>query len=60
MIILQKKKMIQSLIAYSLAVTIGGDKTRATTWTNDSKELPDGATNIVDAIRRITARESIV
>jgi hypothetical protein len=55
-----KKENDPSLIAYSLAVTIGGDKTHATTWTNDSKELPDGVTNIVDAIRSITARESIV
>jgi hypothetical protein len=31
-----KKENDPSLIAYSLAVTIGGDKTRATTWTNDS------------------------
>jgi hypothetical protein len=49
-----------SLIAYSLAVTIGGDKTHTTTWTNDSKEIPDGIVKIVDAIRRITAKEKVV
>jgi hypothetical protein len=49
-----------SLIAYSLTVTIGGDKTHTTTWTNDSKEIPDGIVKIVDAIRRITAKESVV
>jgi hypothetical protein len=49
-----------SLIAYSLAVTIGGDKTHTTTWTNDSKEIPDGIVKIVDEIRRITAKEKVV
>src|SRR5919198_362685 len=48
------------LIAYSLTVTIGGDKTHTTTWTNDSKEIPDGIVKIVDAIRRITAKEKVV
>jgi hypothetical protein len=54
-----EKENDSSLIAHSLAVTIGSGKTRTTKWTNDSKELPDGVTNIIDAIRRITARESI-
>src|SRR5919197_768112 len=49
-----------SLIAYSLAVTIGGDKTHTTTWTNDSKEIPDGIVKVVDAIRRITAKGKVV
>jgi hypothetical protein len=49
-----------SLIAYSLTVTIGGDKTHTITWTKDSKEIPDGIVKIVDAIRRITAKEKIV
>src|SRR5919197_2566866 len=48
-----------SLIAYSLAITIG-DKTHTTAWTNTSKEMPDGLSKIVDAIRRITAKEKIV
>ena len=49
-----------SLIAYSLAVTMGGDKIHTTAWTNDSKEMPDDVTKIVDAIRRITAKEKVV
>ena len=48
-----------SLIAYSLAITIG-DKTHTTAWTNTSKEMPDGLSKIVDAIRRITAKEKVV
>jgi hypothetical protein len=48
-----------SLIAYSLAVTVG-DKTHTTAWTNNSKEMLDGITKIVDAIRRITAKEKVV
>jgi hypothetical protein len=48
-----------SLIAYSLTITIG-DKTHTTAWTNTSKEMPDGLSKIVDAIRRITAKEKVV
>jgi hypothetical protein len=48
-----------SLIAYSLAITIG-DKTHTTAWTNTSKEMPDSIAKIVDAIRRITAKEKVV
>jgi hypothetical protein len=48
-----------SLIAYSLAITIG-DKTHTTTWTNTSREKPDSITNIVNTIRRITAKEKVV
>jgi hypothetical protein len=56
----EEKEDDLSLIVYSLAVTIGGDKTHTTTWTNDSKEIPDGIVKIVDAIRRITAKEKVV
>jgi hypothetical protein len=55
-----QKENDPSLIAYSLAVTMGGDKIHTTAWTNDSKEMPDGVTKIVDAIRRITAKEKVV
>ena len=48
-----------SLVAYSLAITIG-DKTHTTAWTNTSKEMPDTISKIVDAIRRITAKEKVV
>jgi hypothetical protein len=48
-----------SLIAYSLAVTIG-EKTHTTTWTNESKEMPTGISEIVDEIRRIAAKANIV
>jgi hypothetical protein len=30
------------------------------TWTNGSKEIPDGIVKIVDTIRRITAKEKVV
>ena len=53
------KKEDSSLIAYSLTVTLD-DKTHTTAWTNDSKEMPDGITKIVDAIRRITAKEKVI
>ena len=56
----EEKEDDPSLIVYSLAVTIGGDKKHTTTWTNDSKEIPDGIVKIVDAIRRITAKEKVV
>jgi hypothetical protein len=57
----EKEEDDPSLIVYSLAVTIGGgDKTHTTTWTNNSKEIPDGIVKIVDAIRRITAKEKVV
>ncbi len=55
-----EKENDSSLIAYSLAVTMGDDKTHTTTWTNNSKGIPDGITKIVDAIRRITAKEKVV
>jgi hypothetical protein len=55
-----EKENDPSLIAYSLAVTMGGDKIHTTAWTNDSKEMPDGVTKIVDAIRRITAKEKAI
>jgi hypothetical protein len=48
-----------SLLAYSLTVTIG-DKTHTTAWANTSRERPDSIANIVDSIRRITAKEKIV
>src|SRR5919109_167538 len=48
-----------SLIAYSLTVTIG-DKTHTTAWTNTSRERPASIAKIVDAIRRITAKENII
>jgi len=47
------------LVAYSLVVTIG-DKTHTTAWTKNSKGIPDGITTIVDAIRRIAAKENVV
>ena len=47
------------LVAYSLVVTIG-DKTHTTAWTKNSKGIPDGITKIVDAIRRIAAKEKVV
>src|SRR5919198_2772096 len=53
----EKEEDDPSLIVYSLAVTIGGGDKKHTTWTNDSKEIPDGIVKIVDAIRRITAKE---
>ena len=56
----EKEEDDPSLISYSLAVTIGGDKKHTTTWTNDSKEIPDGIVKIVDAIRRTTAKEKVV
>jgi hypothetical protein len=56
----EEKEDDPSLIAYSLTVTIGGDKTHTTTWTKDSKEIPDGIVKIVDAIRRITAKAKVV
>src|SRR5919202_2151016 len=58
----EKEEDDPSLIVYSLVVTIGGggDMTHTTTWTNDSKEIPDGIVKIVDAIRRITAKEKVV
>jgi len=55
-----QKENDSSLIAYSLAVTIGGDKTHITAWTNDSKGIPDGIVKIVDEIRRITAKEKAI
>jgi hypothetical protein len=48
-----------SLIAYSLAITMD-DKTHTAAWTSTSKERPNGITKIVDAIRRITAKEKVV
>jgi hypothetical protein len=48
-----------SLIAYSLAITMD-DKTHTSAWTNTSRETPDGIAKIVDAIRRITAKEKVV
>jgi hypothetical protein len=48
-----------SLVAYNLAITIG-DKTHTTAWTNTSRERPDSISNIVAAIRRITAKEKVV
>ena len=48
-----------SLIAYSIAITIG-DKTHTTAWTNTSREMPDSIAKIVDAIRRVTAKEKVV
>jgi hypothetical protein len=53
------KKEDPSLVAYSLTVTLD-DKTHTTAWTNDSKEMPEGITKIVDAIRRITAKEKVI
>jgi hypothetical protein len=55
-----EKENDSSLIAYSLALTIGDDKTHSTAWTNDSKGIPDGVNKVVDAIRRITAKEKVV
>ena len=49
-----------TLVAYSLAITMGGDKTHTTAWTNTSKEMPDGIAKIADAIIRITAKEKVV
>jgi hypothetical protein len=48
-----------SLVAYSLIVTVG-DKTHTSAWTNSSRERPDTIANIVDTIRRITAKEKVV
>jgi hypothetical protein len=48
-----------SLVAYNLSVTMG-NRTHITTWTNDSKEMSEGVSKIVDAIRRITAKEKVV
>jgi hypothetical protein len=48
-----------SLVAYSLTVTVG-DKTHTSAWTNTSRERPDTIANIVDTIRRITAKEKVV
>lgn len=48
-----------SLVAYNLSVTMGS-RTHTTTWTNDSKETPEGVSKIVNAIRRITAKEKVV
>jgi len=37
-----------------------GNRTHTTTWTNDSKEMSEGVSKIVDAIRRITPKEKVV
>ena len=53
------KKEDPSLVAYNLSVTMG-NRTHTTIWTNDSKEIPEGLNKIVNAIRRITAKEKVV
>jgi hypothetical protein len=37
-----------TLVAYSLAITMGSDKTHTTAWTNTSKGMPDNIKKVVD------------
>jgi hypothetical protein len=49
-----------TLVAYSLAITMGGDKTHTTAWTNTSKGMPDNIKKIVDEIKKVVDKEKAV
>ena len=49
-----------TLVAYSLAITMGGDKTHTTAWTNASKGMPDSIKRVVDEIKKVVAKEKAV
>jgi hypothetical protein len=49
-----------TLVAYSLAITMGGDKTHTTAWTNTSKGMPDSIKRVVDEIKKVVAKEKAV
>src|SRR2546423_2935771 len=42
-----------TLVAYSLAITMGSDKTHTTAWTNTSKGMPDNIKKVVDEIKKV-------
>jgi hypothetical protein len=49
-----------TLVAYILAITMGGDKTHTTAWTNTSKGMPDNIKKIVDEIKKVVDKEKAV
>jgi hypothetical protein len=49
-----------TLVAYSLAITMGSDKTHTTAWTNASKGMPDSIKRVVDEIKKVVAKEKAV
>jgi hypothetical protein len=49
-----------TLVAYSLAITMGGDKTHTTAWTNTSKGMPDSIKRVVEEIKKVVAKEKAV
>jgi hypothetical protein len=53
------EKEDESLIAYTLAVTIG-DTVHTTAWTNESKGIPECVKEIVSEIKRIILEEKII
>ena len=53
------EKEDESLIAYTLAVTIG-DTVHTTAWTNESKGIPECVKEIVSEIKRIISEEKII
>src|SRR4051812_15036096 len=55
-----EKEDDSTLVAYSLAITMGGDKTHTTAWTNTSKGMPDNIKKIVDEIKKVVDKEKAV
>ena len=49
-----------TLVAYSLAITMGSDKTHTTAWTNTSKGMPDNIKKVVDEIKKVVDKEKAV
>jgi hypothetical protein len=49
-----------TLVAYSLAITMGSDKTHTTAWTNTSKGVPDNIKKVVDEVKKVVDKEKAV
>ena len=49
-----------TLVAYSLAITMGSDKTHTTAWTNTSKGMPDNIKKVVDEIKKVVDKEKAI
>jgi len=49
-----------TLVAYSLAITMGSDKTHTTAWTNTSKGMPGNIKKVVDEIKKVVDKEKAV
>ena len=49
-----------TLVAYSVAITMGSDKTHTTAWTNTSKGVLHNIKKVVDEVKKVVDKEKAV